>query len=85
MQKKVLLTRRKDQATFGGNPVAANQLIGGTIFCDSAEARRGWVRRLNERHPLRFNYFVGFRDVNGEFSLMFGHSIGNSINNQTIH
>ena len=77
MQHKPLITRRRNQVTYKGSPIAANQIIGGIIFCDSPEVRRNWVRMLNERHPLRFNYFVGFRDVHGAFSLQFGHNEAN--------
>jgi hypothetical protein len=70
-----MLTRRCNQAGFKKSGRSCpNQLIGGIIFCDTAEGRRAWIRRLNQNHPLRFNYFVCFRDVHSPFALQFGHA-----------
>lgn len=67
----LLITRRRDQVTFTGNPVAADQIIGGIIVAETEAGRDAWIARLN-RHPLRFNNFVKFRDVHGP-ALQFGH------------
>jgi hypothetical protein len=69
----IIVTRRRDQRGFKGNPVGADQIIGGIIVCETREARQAWVERLNRRHPLRFNYFVMFDDVRGP-ALQFAHA-----------
>lgn len=51
-----------------------DQLIGGVIFCGSEAGRDAWIKRLNRKHPTRFNHFVKFRDRQGEFALMFDFS-----------
>ncbi len=72
---KAMLTHRRDQLGFrrAEHPLpCGNTLIGGIIFCGSAQGREGWVRRLNKLHPNRFNYFVYFRDIQSPFALQFG-------------
>jgi hypothetical protein len=49
------------------------QLIGGIIACETSDGRDAWIHRLSRLHPLRFNYFVRFKDVNGP-ALQFGHA-----------
>lgn len=76
-----LLTRRRDQADFRmtikrgltPSPIAANQLIGGVIVCNTQAGRDAWIKRLHERHQLHFNYFTKFTDVHGP-ALQFGHA-----------
>lgn len=68
-----LITRRRDQVTYKGNPVAADQIIGGIIVCETVEGRDAWIDRLHKRHPLRFNHFVRFLDARGP-ALQFGHA-----------
>jgi hypothetical protein len=66
-----ILTHRKNQLGYVPGQPCPNQLIGGIIFCGSAEGRRAWIKRLNERHPSRFNHFVCFVDVQSPYALQF--------------
>lgn len=70
---KFLLTYRRDQRGYKPGMPCGGQLIGGILFCGSAESREEWIRRLSESHPLRFNHFVCFRDVQSPWALSFGH------------
>lgn len=68
-----ILTRRRDQRGYKPGMPCPDQLVGGVLFCGSAEAREEWIRRLSKAHPLRFNHFVCFRDVQSPWALQFGH------------
>lgn len=65
------ITRRRDQVTFKGNPVCADQIIGGIIVAETAAGVRAWIERLRKRQ--RFNYFVIYKDVRGP-AVQFGFS-----------
>lgn len=67
-----ILTYRRDQVTFKPDMLCGDQLIGGIIFCGSAQGRDNWIRYLNKKHPTHFNHFVCFMDVQSPFALQFG-------------
>jgi hypothetical protein len=66
-----IITRRRDQRGFTGNPIAADQIVGGIIVAETREGRDAWIDRLTRTGF--FNYFVKFTDVNGP-ALQFGFS-----------
>ncbi len=69
-----LIARRRDQVGYLGAPIAADQIIGGIIFCGSSEGRKAWIERLNKHHWQKFNYFVCYRDTQCQWALQFGHA-----------
>ena len=64
-----ILTRRKDQVSFKGNPVCAEQIIGGIITAETRQGADNWITRLFKTG--QFNYFVRFQDTHGP-AIQFG-------------
>ena len=81
---KAILTYRKNQRGFKPGMACPTQLIGGVIFCGSSEARNNWIKRLNQKHPSRFNHFVCFRDVQSDYALQFGFADWASISHPYV-
>ena len=66
------IIRRRHQVDYKGNPVCADQIIGGYIVAETWAGVDAWIKRL-QKHPLAFNHFTRFREVRGP-AVQFGHN-----------